>query len=200
MTSGDALTAGSFGGNVRQTGPDVGGSERVLFSFGPFGTDICDGPYRVFRTWHRTNATVIQLTNARLRAVPARRFGLLSVPATKYPQGVRPSFEIPYASIVSMEPAEASSPIALMEVLDIRYRDGDSVQEKSIAGYKPAIRRAYETIAAPDGAAPEPVGRVRRATFLAPSSARPQGAGIAASPATAGRRKRPGPPKRAGPV
>ena len=151
MTKDNGPGVETSGESVSRTAPEVGGAERVLFSFGPFGTDICDGPYRVFRTWHRTNATIIQLTNKRLCAVPNRRFGLLGVPATTYPPGVQPSFEILYASIVSMELQKHPSPIALMEVLDITYREGDTLHEKSIAGYRSAIRRAHQTIAAAAG-------------------------------------------------
>ncbi|HEY5530520.1 MAG TPA: hypothetical protein VIK22_00795, partial [Candidatus Anoxymicrobiaceae bacterium] len=76
---------------------------KVLLSFGPFGTDICNGPYRVFSTWHRRNSMTVELTNLRLCVLPNKSFGFLSVPAMKYPWGTRLPLEIPYNSIVSVE-------------------------------------------------------------------------------------------------
>ena len=122
--------------------------ERVLFSSGPFGIDLCNGPFSMFRTWHRRNSAVIELTSTRLCALPNRRFGLLTTPATRYPRGVRLPFEIPYASMVSVELQKHPSPIALMEVLDIKYLEGDILQERCIASYRKNIRYACQVIAA----------------------------------------------------
>jgi hypothetical protein len=136
------------GGSRDAAGAAVGTPEQVLFTFGPFGMDVCNGPYRIFKTWHRRNSVIVELTDRRLCALPNRRFGLLTIPAMKYPWGVRLPFEIPYTSIVSMDLNPHPSPIALMEVLDIKYREGGTLLEKSIASYKNSVRRAYQIITA----------------------------------------------------
>lgn len=125
--------------------------EDVLCSFGPFGVDVCEGPYAVFRTWHRKNDIVIELTRTRLRALPNRSFGFFKLPALRYPWGVRLPFEIPYSDIVSLELRRHPSPVALMEVLYLRYRSDGGMRDVSIACFSDAIERAYQTIVAVRG-------------------------------------------------
>ncbi len=146
----EAAAPASAGAGTPQAAnaPGPASAEQVLLSFGPFGTDICNGPFRAFSTWHRRNSMTVELTNLRLCVLPNKRFGLLSVPAMKYPWGTRLPLEIPYNSIVSVELQKHPSPIALMEVLDIKYNEGGIVQEKSIASYTDTIRRAYDTLVA----------------------------------------------------
>lgn len=123
-------------------------TEKLLFSFGPFGVDVCNGPFKIFTTWHRRNSIVVELTNTRLCALPNKTFGLLSVPVTPLSVGVRLPFEIPYNSITSVEVQRHPSPIAIMDILNIKYGEAGIFQEKSIASYKNNIQQAYEVISA----------------------------------------------------
>ena len=122
--------------------------EQVLFSFGPFGMDVCNGPYKVFGKWHRRNSVIVELTNTRLRALPNRRFGLLTIPAFPMSLGTELPFEIPYDQIVSVNVQRHPSPVALMIILDIEYREGGVLKEKCVASYKKNIQRAYQIITA----------------------------------------------------
>jgi hypothetical protein len=152
LDEGESISATPAAGAANPSSPSS--TEQVLFSFGPFGTDVCNGPYRVFSTWHRRHSMIVELTNMRLCVLPNRHFGFLSIPAMKYPWGTRLPLEIPYGSIVSVELQKHPSPIALMEVLDIKYNEGGGVQEKCIAGYTDKIRRAYDTLIAATQALP----------------------------------------------
>jgi zinc-ribbon domain len=129
-----------------ETGSAPAAGEQLLFSFGPFATDVCDGPFKIFGTWHRRNSVIVELTNTRLCALPNRKFGLLTIPAARWGPGIRLPFEIPYDSIESVEVQKHPSPIALMVVLDIKYRQGRAVLETCIASYKNNIQRAYQII------------------------------------------------------
>jgi len=62
--------------------------------------------------------------------------------------GVRLPFEIPYNSITSVEVQRHPSPIAIMDILNIKYGEAGIFQEKSIASYKNNIQQAYEVISA----------------------------------------------------
>jgi predicted nucleic acid-binding Zn ribbon protein len=119
--------------------------EAVLFSFGPFFVDISDGPFSVWK-WHRRNSFIVELTNFRLCVLPNTRFGLLTVPAAKYPWGVRLPLEIPYASIISVEVNPRPTPIALMHALEVKYHEGGAVRQESIASSSYNIARAYQII------------------------------------------------------
>lgn len=123
-------------------------SEQLLFRFGPFGVDLCNGPYRIFSTWHRMHSAIIELTDRRLYAMPNRRFPCPGLYYIAHPWGTRLPMEIRYADIISIELQKHPSPIALMDVMDIKYREGGVVMEKCIASYADTIRRAYETIVA----------------------------------------------------
>jgi zinc-ribbon domain len=119
--------------------------EAVLFSFGPFFVDISEGPFSPWK-WHRRNSFIVELTNVRLCVLPNTRFGLLTVPAAKYPWGVRLPLEIPYASIISVDVNPHPAPISLMHALEIRYRDGDKVKQKCIASSSYNIAHAHQII------------------------------------------------------
>lgn len=130
-------------------------TEQLLFTFGPFGIDLCDGPFKIFATWHRRNSVIVELTNTRLCALPDRTLGVLSIPMIPYSLGVALPFEIPYSSITSLEVQPHPSPIAIMDVLNIKYDEAGTAREKSISSYKNNIQRAYEVIyAARQGQAP----------------------------------------------
>ncbi len=128
------------------SGPPPQPGEQVLYGFGPFGVDVCNGPFKMFTTWHRRNSIIIELTNTRLCALPNRKFGLLTVPATGVSPGVRLPFQIPYASIESAQILKHPSPISLMDILNIKYLEGTVEVEKSIASYSSNISRAYQVL------------------------------------------------------
>ncbi len=138
-------TSGSAGGGPGASGP---AGEQLLFLFGPFGTDVCEGPYKVFGTWHRRNSVILELTNTRLCAIPNKKFGLLTIPAARWGPGIQLPFEIPYDSIESVEVQEHPSPIALMIVLDIKFNERGAEREICVASYKNNIQRAHQVIAA----------------------------------------------------
>lgn len=115
--------------------------EQVLYSFGPFGVSLCEGRYSIWK-WHKRNVTTIELTNRRIRGVANTRPGLGKL----RPALGSPAFEIPYDSVVSLELYRHPSPIALHEVLTIRYRLGDAIREKSIAMFRHELREAYGII------------------------------------------------------
>jgi zinc-ribbon domain len=130
------------------TGASAPAAEQLLFSFGPFGTDVCEGPYKVFGTWHRRNSVIVELTNTRLCAIPNKKFGLLTIPAARWGPGIHLPFEIPYGSIESVEVQEHPSPIATMIVLDIKFSEEGAAREICVASYRNNIQRAYQVIAA----------------------------------------------------
>jgi hypothetical protein len=126
-------------------------AESLLFSFGPFGVSICDGPYSMFK-WQRKNASFIEMTNLRLYVVPNNVPGLFKLPAVL--PSSRGSLQIPYSSITSFEVYPHPAGLGLMEVLDIRYVEGGTRSEKSIASYKDRIERAAGIIDAARGGQP----------------------------------------------
>ena len=111
-------------------------TEGPLLSFGPFGVSVCDGPYGIFR-WQWKNVFRIELTDECLRGTRRSRFRLLG-----RPRGGA-SFEIPYATIVSVTLSPHPSPLSLMQVLDITYRDAQGVHQKSIAAYTQPAKSAF---------------------------------------------------------
>ncbi len=119
--------------------------ETLLFSFGPFGVEACVGPYSIWKL-HRRNCFVMELTDIRLCLVANTSFGFFSVPALRYPWGVRLPLQIPYPSIISADVCRHPSPIALLEVLSVRYREGESEREISIAAWRNNVRRACAII------------------------------------------------------
>ena len=123
---------------VQEPAPAV--IEDLLLSFGPFGVAVCQGPYGIFR-WQRQNVFTIQLTNCRLIGIRRSRLRL------RRSRGGEP-FEISYQAIVSVRLLPHPSPIGLMKVLDIVYRDAGMVQERSIAAYSQFAERAFAILQA----------------------------------------------------
>jgi len=111
-------------------------TERPLLSFGPFGVSVCDGPYGIFK-WQWQNVFLIELTNHCLRG--SRRFRFPRLRRSR--KGA--SFEIPYATIISVKLAPHPARLGLMQVLDITYRDAQGVREKSIAAYNRSAESAF---------------------------------------------------------
>ena len=113
-------------------------SGPLLCSFGPFGVSVCNGPYGVFK-WQKKNVTVVELTDSCIRGIVNRSFGFFG----RRSQARDSSFEIPYAAIVSVQLRPHPARLGLMQVLDITYREGEQVCEKSIASYNGRIQSAY---------------------------------------------------------
>jgi hypothetical protein len=110
-------------------------TEQPLLSFGPFGVSVCEGPYRIFK-WQWQNVFVIELTDHCLRGSRRSRLVL-----KRRPGGA--SFEIPYATIISVKLYPHPARLGLMQVLDITYRDTEEVREKSIAAYNRSAESAF---------------------------------------------------------
>ena len=132
--------------------PAPSGAEQLLFSFGPFGVSICDGPYSMFK-WQRKNASFIEMTNLRLCVVPNKVPGMFKLPAVL--PSSRSSFEIPYSAITSFEVYPHPAGIGMMDVLDISYVEDGAQREKSFASYKDRIQQAAGIITAARGGAPD---------------------------------------------
>jgi hypothetical protein len=111
-------------------------TEQPLLSFGPFGVSVCEGPYRVFK-WQWQNVFLIELTDDRLRGSRRSRSSLL-----RRRRGDA-SFEIPYASIISLKLLPHPGRLGVMQVLDIIYRDSQGLREKSIAAYNGPAESAF---------------------------------------------------------
>ena len=73
-------------------------TEQRLYSFGPFGVSVCDGPYGIFK-WQKKNVTVVELTDRCIKGIDNRGLGLFRFRSW----GSDSSFEIPYASVVSAQ-------------------------------------------------------------------------------------------------
>lgn len=112
-------------------------TEQRLFAFGPFGVSVCEGPYGIFR-WQKQNVTAIELTDRCIRGIPGRAFGFLR----RRSRPGSPSFEIPYAAIVSAQLLPHPARLGLMQVLDITYREAERVREISIASYNERVEKA----------------------------------------------------------
>ena len=130
--------------------PQAPAAETLMYSFGPFGVSICDGPYSMFK-WQRKNTSTIELTNRRLCMVPSGMTGLFKMPAAL--PSSRASFQIPYSSITSVEVYAHPAGLGMMDVLDIKFVDGSTAKEKSIASYRDRIAQAAVIIARASGAA-----------------------------------------------
>ncbi len=122
---------------ARQPALQPDAPERVLYFFGPFGVSICEGHYSVWK-WHRRNATTVEFTNRRILGMATTRPGFARLRAGSG----GPAFEIPYDSIVSYELNRHPSPVAFQDILTIRYKFDDGVQEKSIAMFRHELHEA----------------------------------------------------------
>ena len=114
-------------------------TEQTLFSFGPFGVSVWDGPFGIFK-WHWENVFVIEITDRCLRG--RRKWRLLSFPR---PRGGAP-FEIPHASVTSVQLMPHPSPLSLMKVMTITYRDAQGPRVRSIAAYTASAERAFSIL------------------------------------------------------
>ena len=112
-------------------------AEQQLFAFGPFGVSVCDGPYGIFK-WQKQNVTIVELTDRCIRGTPGQSFGFFKLRSRL--GGA--SFEIPYDSIVSAQLMPHPARLGLMQVLDIKYREGERACEKSIASYNDRMEKA----------------------------------------------------------
>jgi zinc-ribbon domain len=120
--------------------------ESVLLSFGPFGVDISNGSYSIWR-WHRRHSTTVELTNLRILGIANTRMGIGKlVPIIKTSRMPPASFDIPYASIISVRFYPHPLNFGMMKVLDIRYRVGDRIAETSICYFNLTMERAYNII------------------------------------------------------
>jgi len=97
---------------------------------------VWDGPFGIFK-WHWQNVFVIELTERCLRG--RRKWRFLSFPR---PRGGVP-FEVAYASMVSVQLVPHPSPLSLMKVLSIAYRDAQGLRLLSIATYTASAERAF---------------------------------------------------------
>lgn len=112
-------------------------SEQPLLSFGPLGVMVCDGPYRIFN-WQWKNVFRIELTDHALRGRRRSQFTFFG-----HPRGGTP-FDIPYANVVSVKLLPHPSPISLMRVLSVVYRDTQgTISEKSIVTYTQSAQKAF---------------------------------------------------------
>lgn len=153
---GKALTpAAAAGGAAPAAGSPP---EEVLFTFGPFGLEVCDGKYSVWK-WQHNNSVYVELTNYRLCVLPNTHFGVLSVPYTGASLGPAVPFMILYTAMLSVEVRPHPMGLGIQDVLEIKFQQGDQVMEKSIAAYQDKIRRATGVIRQfrPDLFAPAPV-------------------------------------------
>lgn len=110
--------------------------EQPLFSFGPFGVSVWNGPFGIFK-WHWDNFFVIELTAGGLRG--RRKWRFLTFPLLR---GGSP-FEIPYASMTSVQLRPHPSPLSLMKVITITYRDPQGERVRSIASFTASAERAF---------------------------------------------------------
>jgi hypothetical protein len=124
-------------------------AEQRLFAFGPFGVSVCDGPYGIFK-WQKQNVTVIELTERCIKGTPGQSFGFFKLRSRLGGS----SFEISYDSIVSAELLPHPARLGLMQVLDIKYHEGERISEKSIASYNDRMEKSLAIIQrhAPRGA------------------------------------------------
>lgn len=136
---------GKCGARLRESQSAQAPAEQVLYTIGPFGIELWDGHFSIWK-WQRRNSVIIELTNLRLCAVPNRSFGFLTVPASKVTPAPSVPFSIPYASITAIEVFPHPAGLGLMDVLDIKYKEGPRDVEKSIASYKNNIAQAYSIV------------------------------------------------------
>ncbi|MGA3191455.1 MAG: hypothetical protein ABSD73_02960 [Candidatus Bathyarchaeia archaeon] len=106
--------------------------EKELYSFGPMGVRICFSRPEFFTPVAR-NITRVVFTDRRIYGVHRG-----SLPFFKD----KASFQVTYASIVSME----QFGFFLNKGLYIQYREAETTKEVSIISSGQNVRQAYETI------------------------------------------------------
>ena len=111
--------------------------EQVLYTFGPFGTCVCDGPYGVFK-WQRTNTVRVELTDRVVRGRKQRSFFVFNPPHSSG----KTLFAVPYAGLLLVRRSPLPARLGLMDVLELTYGAGDRQKVLSIAGYKDHVDKA----------------------------------------------------------
>ena len=114
---------------------------QVIYSFGPFGTAVCAGPYGVFK-WQRSNMTRVELTGSCLRGRKQRSFFIFGRSGSSGPV----VFEVPYAALQSVRRSPHPARLGLMDVLELTFMSGCEQKVLSIAAYKAPVARALEVL------------------------------------------------------
>jgi len=114
---------------------------QILYSFGPFGTSVCRGPYGVFK-WQRSNWTRVELTDTCLRGRRQRSFFTFNPRSSSGPV----VFEVPYAAMQRVRRSPHPARLGLMDVLEFTFVAGGEQKVLSIAGYKGPVARALEVL------------------------------------------------------
>lgn len=109
-----------------------------VYAFGPFGVSICDGRYGIFK-WQWQNVTLIELTEHSIRGIPRGPLNLFKPRSSARCT----SFDIPYPTITSLQLLPHPARLGLMQVLDIQYREGEQIREKSIVAYNQPAEEAF---------------------------------------------------------
>jgi hypothetical protein len=115
--------------------------EQVLYTFGPFGTSVCDGPYGVFK-WQRTNTVRVELTDRVLRGRKQRSFFVFN---PLHSSG-KVLFAVPYAGVLLVRRTPHPAKLGLMDVLELTFSVGDGEKVLSIAGYKDPVDKALAVL------------------------------------------------------
>ena len=113
--------------------------EQVLFTIGPFGTAVCEGPYGVFK-WQKSNITRVELTPTRVLGRKKRSFFVFGNSSPGGPV----VFDIPYAAIRLLRRYDHPAKLGLMDVLEFTYVAGAEQKVLSVAAYKGPVAQALE--------------------------------------------------------
>jgi hypothetical protein len=119
----------------------VSDQEQLLYTFGPFGTAVCPGPYGVFR-WQKSNMTRVELTATRLRGRRKRSFFIFGNSSP----GGEVVFEIPYANVRLVRRYDHPAKLGLMDVLEFTFVSGAEQKVLSIAAYKGPVAKALDVL------------------------------------------------------
>jgi hypothetical protein len=114
---------------------------QVIYTFGPFGTAVCPGPYGIFK-WQKSNMTRVELTAACLRGRKKRSFFIFGNSSP----GGEVVFEIPYVNIRSLRRYDHPAKLGVMDVLEFTFVSGAEQKVLSIAAYKGPAAQALEVI------------------------------------------------------
>jgi hypothetical protein len=114
---------------------------QVVYSFGPFGTAVCPGPYGIFK-WQKSNMTRVELTDACLRGRKKRSFFIFGNSSP----GGQVLFEIPYGNISLVRRYDHPAKLGVMDVLEFTFRSGAEQKVLSIAAYKGPAAQALEVL------------------------------------------------------
>jgi hypothetical protein len=114
---------------------------QVVYSFGPFGTAVCPGPYGIFR-WQKTNMTRVEFTDTCLRGRKKRSFFIFGNSSP----GGEVMFEIPYVNISLVRRYDHPAKLRVSDVLEFTFVSGEELKVLSIAAYKGPAARALEVL------------------------------------------------------